>query len=136
MRLGVYTPQESVVYCYIPLHVSSGGNFTFQKNPNNYRRFELKDTIAFSAYLDRECLRACQNYLKGGISAGAFDGTTKGYWPFLDWEPRWHFPYLTDAGTSEATLGSNGHISKFRVTWSVYNYDHSKYQVSNIEQIQ
>lgn len=129
MMLAVINNQGSWVYCYIPLHVKSGGDFIFKKNSNNL--FELKDTITFKAYLDRECLRACQNYLKAGISAGSFNGDTKSYFPMLDWEPQWRFPYLSSGGTGVASLGN----AVLRVTWSVYNYDHSKYQVSNIEQI-
>ena len=129
MMLAVINNQGSWVYCYIPLHVTSGGDFTFKKNSNNL--FELKDTITFKAYLDRECLRACQNYLKAGISNGSFDGSTRRYFPMLSWEPQWRFPYLSSGGTSVASLGN----AVLRVTWPVYNYDHSKYQVSNIEQI-
>ena len=134
MLLSVVNKQGNWEYCHIPLHVSSGGNFTFKKVDTG--RFELKDTITFKAYLDRECLRACQNYLKAGISSGLFDGSTVRYFCTLSWETQWRFPYLTDAGTSEASIGSNGHTSKFRATWSIYNTNHSKYQVSNIEQIQ
>ena len=131
MMLAVINKQGNWEYCYIPLHVTSGGDFTFKKNNNNL--FELKDTITFKAYLDRECLRACQNYLKAGISNGLFDGSTKRYFPTLSWEPQWRFSSLPGSGTGESTLGSSGHTSKFRVTWSVYNS--TEYKISNIEQI-
>lgn len=131
MMLAVINNKGNWEYCHIPLHVTSGGDFTFKKNSNNNNKFELKDTITFKAYLDRECLRACQNYLKAGISSGLFDGSTKRYYPMLSWEPPLRFPYLSSGGTGVASLGN----AVLRVTWSVYNYDHSKYQVSNIEQI-
>lgn len=134
MQLAVINNQGNWVYCYIPLHVASGSFFTFKKNPNDFNRFELDVHISFSAYLDRECLRACQNYLKAGISAGTFNGSTKSYFPMLDWEPRWRFSSLPGNGTSEAPLSSNGHTSRFRITWSVINS--KNYQISNIEQIQ
>lgn len=136
MMLAVINNQGSWVYCYIPLHVadvSSNQTFTFTKNSNN-NRFELSSrSVTFNAYLDRECLRLCQNYLKAGISAGAFNGETKTYFAMLDWEPGWRFSSLS-GGTGDASLSSNGHTSKFRVNWSVYNSN--QYQVSNIEQIQ
>lgn len=132
MMLAVISTTGNWLYCYIPLHVSSGNNFTFQKS--NTGRFELTGSVSFNAYLDRECLRLCQNYLKAGISSGSFNGDTKSYFPMLDWEPRWRFSSLPGSGTGESSLSSNGHTSKFRVTWSVYNSN--KYQVSNIEQIQ
>ena len=138
MTLAVINTTGNWSYCYIPLHVASSSShqiFTFKKNPNN-NRFELQSSVHFNAYLDRECLRACQNYLKAGISAGTFNGDTKSYFPMLDWEPRWRFSSLPGGGTGEASLSSNGHTSKFRVTWSVYTSDHSKYQVSDIEQTQ
>lgn len=137
MLLAVINNQGSWVYCYIPLHVAfnhASKTFTFKKNNNGL--WELAGAIAFDAYLDRECLRACQNYLKAGISSGSFNGDTKSYFPMLDWEPKWRFSSLPGSGTGESSLSSNGHTSKFRVTWSVYKSDHSKYQVSNIEQIQ
>lgn len=132
MRLAVINTTGNWSYCYIPLHVSTGNEFTFKKS--NTGRFELDGLFEFSAYLDRECLRLCQNYLKAGISSGLFNGTTKSYFPMLDWEPWWRFSTLFSGGTGEASLSSSGHTSKFRVTWSVYNSN--KYQVSNIEQIQ
>ena len=134
MRLAVVNNQGNWVYCYIPLHVASNHSnktFTFKKNSNN-NKFELEGAISFDAYLDRGCLRACQNYLKAGISAGSFNGDTKNYFPMLEWEPRWRFSSLSSGGTGYASLDK----ATFRVTWSVYNSDHSKYQVSNIEQIQ
>lgn len=132
MMLAVIDTTGNWSYCYIPLHVSGGANFTFKKS--NTGRFELDGTASFTAYLDRECLRLCQNYLKAGISSGHFNGNTKSYFPMLDWEPRWRFSTLPGSGTGEASLGNYGRTSKFRVTWSVYNSN--EYQVSNIEQIQ
>lgn len=134
MQLAVINPQGSWVYCYIPLHVTSGSFFTFKRNPNDSNRFELEAHVSFRAYLDRECLRVCQNYLKAGISAGSFNGSTKSYFPMLDWEPQWRFSSLPGAGTSEAPLSNNGHTSRFRITWSVINS--KNYKVSDIEQIQ
>lgn len=136
MLLAVINNQGNWAYCHIPLHVTSGDSFTFRKNPDNYRRFELVDRVYFNAYLDRECLRVCQNYLKAGISAGSFNGSTKSYFPMLSWDYSWHFPYVTEGGTSEALLSNYDHAARFRVNWSPYIYDRSKYQVSNIEQIQ
>ncbi len=137
MRLVVINNQGNWANCYIPLHVASNHitkTFTFKKNPNNNNKFELEGAISFDAYLDRECLRLCQNYLKAGISAGSFNGDTKSYFPMLDWEPGWRFSSLSGGGTGDASLSSNGHTSKFRVNWSVYNSN--QYKVSNIEQIQ
>lgn len=137
MMLAVINTTGNWSYCYIPLHVadvSSNTTFTFKKNPNN-NRFELSSrSVTFNAYLDRECLRLCQNYLKAGISSGLFNGDTKSYFPMLDWEPGWRFSSLSGGGTGDASLSSNGHTSKFRVNWSVYNSN--QYKVSNIEQIQ
>lgn len=118
--------------CYIPLRVKSGENFTFKKR--NTGRFELNSSVSFNACLNRECLRLCQNYLKAGINAGTFDGDASNYLSLLEWEPGWRFSSLSAGGTGEASLSSNGHTSKFRVTWSVYNSN--QYKVSDIEQIQ
>lgn len=133
MTLAVINNQGNWAYCYIPLHVATHHmykTFTFEKNPNNSNKFELKAYVSCEAYLDRECLRVCQNYLKAGISAGSFNGSTKSYFPMLDWEPQWRFSSLPGSGISEAPLGS----ARFRVNWSVYNSN--RYHVSNIEQIQ
>ena len=132
MRLAVINTNWTWSYCYIPLRVKSGENFTFKKR--NTGRFELDSSVSFNACLNRECLRACQNYLKAGISSGLFNGDTTNYFPMLEWEPGWRFSSLPGGGTGESSLSSNGHTSKFRVTWSVY--DSIKYNVSNIEQIQ
>lgn len=118
--------------CYIPLRVKSGENFTFKKK--NTGRFELNSSVSFDACLNRECLRLCQNYLKAGINAKTFDGDASNYLSLLEWEPGWRFSSLSSGGTGEASLSSNGHTSKFRVTWSVYNSN--QYKVSDIEQIQ
>lgn len=129
MMLAVINNQGNWAYCYIPLHVKSGSDFIFKKNSNNNNKFELSGHVTLYAYLDRECLRACQNYLKAGISAGSFNGDTKSYFPMLDWEPGWRFSSLPGGGTGDASLGN----AVFRTTWSVYNSN--QYQVSGIEQI-
>ena len=132
MRLAVVNNQGNWVYCFIPLHVASNHSnktFTFKKNSNN-NKFELEGAISFDAYLDRECLRLCQNYLKAGISAGSFNGDTKNYFSMLEWEPWWRFSSLSSGGTGDASLGK----ATFRVTWSVYNSN--QYKVSDIEQTQ
>lgn len=120
------------LHCYIPLRVKSGENFTFKKR--NTGRFELNSSVEFNARLDRECLRACQNYLKACINAGTVDKDERGYYCLLEWERWWRFSSLPGGGTGDASLSSNGHTSKFRVTWSVYNSN--QYKVSGIEQTQ
>lgn len=131
MRLTVINTNWTWSYCYIPLRVKSGENFTFKKR--NTGRFELNSSVSFNACLNRECLRLCQNYLKAGISSGLFNGDTTNYFGMLEWEPQWRFPSLP-GGTSEASLSSDGHTSKFRVTWSENSFN--SYKVSDIEQIQ
>jgi hypothetical protein len=117
---------------YIPLRVNSGENMTFKKR--NTGRFELDSSVSFNARLDRECLRIFQNYLKACINAGTLADDERLYYCLLEWERGWRFSSLSEGGTGDASLSSNGHTSKFRVTWSVYNSN--KYKVSDIEQIQ